>query len=133
MTLQLIPNLTFDFENFDSGDFSAAACANAPAVGQTCTPAGSEFDLMNVQTGSVLSMSFDALLVNSLTGVESPLAGVLTTEFPVSYQDFLAGLSNGDEYSASYSLQFATPETSGSTNPVDVPEPSSTAILAAGV
>jgi len=90
------------------GSFSSAACALAPAAGQTCTPAGSAFNLVN-QTASTSSATFqiNGNAVDGVAGDTSPFTAIFSSQFNVPYQTLLAALASGGgtgNYSSSYSV-----------------------------
>jgi len=99
------------------------------AAGQTCTPAGSAFNLQN-QTTTSSSATF-TILGNAVDGVPAdtaPFQIIFTGQFTVPYQVLLqALLTNGGtgNYSGSYSVSFST--ISG------VPEPGTLSLIGAGL
>ncbi len=100
-TLQL--HLTF----INPGVFSSAQCGLAAAAGQTCTPAGSAFNLVNTTaTSSVLSFTMAGTATDG-TLPTSTFQGTLTTQFTgMSFQQVLATLAGGGSVSGAYSADF---------------------------
>ena|SRR5687767_8099538 len=90
------------------GSFSSAQCFSAPAAGQTCTPVGSAFNLVN-QTSTTSSATFAVIgnAVNGVAGDTSPFTAIFTSQFNVPFQTLLTSLfanNNTGTYSSSYSL-----------------------------
>jgi len=107
------------------GSFTSTACTAAPAAGQTCTPAGSAFNLTNQDaTDSIASFIIIGNAVDGNPADTSPFRAVFSAQFGVPYQDLLTALSGGGNYSSSYSVTItATP----------TPEPSTVALLGVGL
>ena len=113
-----VPPISLTLTSVLAGSFSSADCFSAPAPGQTCTPVGSAFNLVN-QTATTSSATFTIIgnAVNGVPGDTSPFEAVFSSQFNVPYQTLLLSLfanNNTGTYSSSYSL-------SVDTNPI--PEP----------
>jgi len=108
----LAPNIAFDLTFINPGIYTPASCGAAPAVGQTCTPPGSPFNLSNISSGgsisAIASIGLAGTVRNTTTGEVSAFTGTLSTQVDrTSYQAILAQLSApGGSFSTSYSGSF---------------------------
>ena len=112
LTLALFPGMTFDLTALDAGLFKSARCgASRPAAGQTCTPAGTALSMVNTSDHSCsVSVSLRGNF-RSVTGEESPYAGVITFQFADrNFQQLLAGFPAGDFPTTTFSASFAPAE-----------------------
>ena len=101
------PDIVFTITSLDPGIFSSAACGAAPAAGQTCSPVGSPFDLLNTGAGSTLTFTIHGTAKRISTGAVSTLVGVFTTQFSgSSYQSILSTVGAGGSVTAEYSAEF---------------------------
>lgn len=109
LTLVALPDLTFDLTQLEGGAFKSTKCsANRPAAGQTCTPAGSALSLVNTSDHSCsVSISLRGNF-RTVTGDETPYAGVITFQFADrNFQQLLAGFAAGDFPTTTFSASFA--------------------------
>jgi hypothetical protein len=122
------PDLALDLTYVALGAYGQAACAAAPAPGQTCTPDDeSWFNLSNTATGSTISFSFSGSARTISTGEASGFTGTLTAQFNAPYQDVWAALGSGP-----LPVSFAASITADPS--IDTaPEPGSFLTTAAGV
>jgi hypothetical protein len=127
------PNIRLDLTFVNPGIFSASGCVGTPAVGDTCTPAGSPFNLSNVLSGNaistVISFGFAGNAINTTTGETDTYTGVLSTQLDgISLQQILAELVVGTPITSSYSgtITVTPAETA-------VPEPGSSTMVFAGM
>ena len=112
LTLALFPGMAFDLMSLDAGLFKATRCgASRPAAGQTCTPAGTALSLVNTTDHSCsVSVSLRGNF-RSVTGEETPYAGVITFQFADrNFQQLLAGFAAGDFPTTTFSASFAPAE-----------------------
>jgi hypothetical protein len=104
-----------------AGINSAAACGLPPAVGQTCSLAGSPFNFQNTPGGG-------STLGFVLSGISAPTGsnwiGNFSSQFTVPYQSLLATLQGGGTLSSTYSATF---------NVTAIPEPGSLALVLGGL
>lgn len=77
-------SLTLTLTELLPGAFSSASCGGAPAQGQTCTPAGSPYNLSNIAGG-------EATLSFSFLGTASDGIPADTTNFSGSFSDTFSG------------------------------------------
>lgn len=131
LTFAANPTIRFNLTFINPGIFSSAGCFAAPAPGQTCTPPGSIYNLVNTTaTSSTASANVLGIFVNTATGETTPYQGVFTTQFSnMNYQQVLATISAGGTISASYSANFSP--TGAPTAPV--PEPMTMLLLGTGL
>jgi PEP-CTERM motif len=135
------PNVTLDLNSLGPTVFSPAACATAPAAGQTCSPALSPYNLVNLPAGTgldtLLSFSFSGTAVNTATDETSPFSGTLSAQFAGSYQTFLADIVNGTPESSTFSATIVVDGGDGGTSTgggtTTAPEPGSFIMLLAGL
>jgi len=109
------------------GIFSAAPCSASAAVGQTCTPPGSPFNLTNEAGGQVaVSFSYIGRASDGL-GNFTNVSGTFQTTFSnTTYQAILAVLQGGGAVVTGGS------GTLGATAAATVPEPGSTSLALIG-
>ena len=143
LQLDALPNLQFTLEFIPAGVFSAADCFAAPANEQTCTPppfdpdgAGplapifSPYNLNNfidAQSGLSSSASFTVRgsVVDTITSEVGTFRGVFTATFlGTPYQDTLSTVLGGGSVTVPFSASFDV---------TAIPEPSTLAMLAAGM
>ncbi len=102
------PPISLTLTSVLAGTFSAAACGDAPAPGQVCTPPGSAFNLSNSDANnSTASFRIVGQAVNGVAGDTSPFVAIFTSQFNVPYQQLLAALAANQgtgNYSSSYSV-----------------------------
>jgi hypothetical protein len=116
MTFAGAPNLELTLTEMPAGTFSTTTCGGTPAPGQTCTPAGTQYDLTNqTATSSTASFTVDGYLTDTNNpGVQTAFTGIFTTQFENdSLQEVIATIEGGGTVDASYSATFtatATPE-----------------------
>src|SRR5947209_7460888 len=100
---------TLDVNFIFPGLFTPAQCTTLPpAVGQTCTPAGSLFSLTNIPPGPPVGPQSTASFV--FTGVTSDglsnWQANFTSSFPVPYQTVLAALAANGSVSQTFAGTF---------------------------
>lgn len=89
------------------GAFGSAECGAAPAAGQTCSLPGSPMSFINTPTGSTMTISLTADLVNTSTGASSSGTILYATQFAGQpYQKVLAKLNGGESITSGYSAEF---------------------------
>ncbi len=120
MTFQADPVSSFELTAIVPGSFSSAACSDAPAVGQTCTPDGSLYEFVNTAGGATVSFS---VIGNAINGADStPFTGLFTAQIAgTNYQSFLAPLGDDGAVQATFSADFLA-----------VPEPGTALLVAMG-
>jgi len=126
--VQGAPPISLTLTQVLAGSFSSAACGDAPAAGQVCTPGGSGFNLVNQTSGSSTA-SFQIIgdAVNGVPGDTSPFVAIFTSQFTVPFQTLLAALAENQgtgNYSSTYSL---------SVDVNAIPEPMSMSLIGAGL
>ena len=128
------PSLSSLLINYiDAGIDSDAECSATPAVGQICTPSS--------PAGYLQAMNFENTALGSGigSGMGWDLSGVsadgtetwdaaFTTQFGVPYQTILAAIASTGSVFTSYSATITVTE-----NPTTAPEPSTIALLGAGL
>ena len=124
------PPVSLTLTSVLAGSFSSAQCGLAAAAGQTCTPTGSAFNLVN-QTASTSSATFQ-INGNAVDGAggSSPYNIIFSSQFTVPYQTLLAALAvNGGtgNYSGAYSVSF------NAVAPTGVPEPMTLSMMGIGL
>lgn len=128
MTFAAAPNLSITLTELPAGTFSSAGCDlnGTPQAGQTCTVAGTPYDLTNqTANSSTASFTVDGYLVDTNNpGVETAYTGIFTTQFSESYQQVVNTILNGGVVDASYSGVFTTN--------VATPEPASMLTMLSG-
>ena len=112
LTLAAFPGLVFDLTELDAGVFKSTRCgASRPAAGQTCTPEGTALSLVNTSDHSCTASIGLRGNFRSVTGEETPYAGVITFQFADrSFQQLLAGFPAGDFPLTTFSASFAPAE-----------------------
>jgi hypothetical protein len=107
------PDIVFKITSIGPGVFASAACTAAPAAGQTCSPTGSPFDLVNTTAGCTLTFIVSGTVTRVSTGEITDFAGTFTTQLAgSSYQAFLAAVASGTvdaEYSADFNVTAPPP------------------------
>jgi hypothetical protein len=136
ITFALRPDYHIDLTGIAPGDFSAAACGAAPAGGQTCTPPGSAFNLINatdpngvINSTATFQVSGRAYSGTMASGF-STLTGTYSADFNVPYQTLLTQLAAGGgtgTVTAPYSARFTA------TMVNEVPEPETMTLMFAGL
>jgi len=111
LTFGADPNISFELTYIQPGSFSSAECGLAPASGQTCTLAGSPFNLSNAAAGaginSTVSFGVQGIVHNLATAEQSTFSGTFSTQFVGRpYQSVLATISAGGSERATYSANF---------------------------
>lgn len=125
-------NYSFNLASIAPGAYSPAACFAAPAVGQTCTPPGTGFNLSNTASSSgtkpisaTAAISLNGTVVNLIGGGTSNFFGTLTAQFPgLSYQDLITAIDAGQNVDVSFS---------GTLVASAVPEPATVTLMGAGL
>lgn len=135
----------FDLEGLDRGPYGQDECYVAPQVGQRCTPYQfpafelSPFYLENRASGDpnapiAAVASFN--VVGSVTGpdgVVSAFLGTISSEFPVSFQEALAGLEQFGLPLVPFQGRFVVTAPTLQPPGTVVPEPSTWALLGTGL
>ncbi|WP_028999885.1 PEP-CTERM sorting domain-containing protein [Azohydromonas australica] len=125
LTFNAAPFARFDLTGIQAGIFDSSACGAIAAAGQTCTPAGSAVNFVNVPfgpttLGSTMTFSVTGYMTDTRDGSRTPYAGHFAAVFPLEYQGFLG---RPDAGGATFSAVFAQP----------VPEPASWLLMAGGL
>jgi hypothetical protein len=112
LTLAAFPGMTFDLTALEAGVFKSTRCAaGRPAAGQTCTPEGTALSLVNTSDHSCSASIGLRGNFRSVTGEETPYAGVITFQFADrNFQQLLAGFAAGDFPTTTFSASFAPAE-----------------------
>lgn len=100
------------------GTHGSAACAIAPAAGQTCSLEGFPFDFENTAGGG----SRIGFVLSGVTSAGGTWTGVFTSQFVASYQSILAVLFGGGSVLSTYSASFTV-----------VPEPGASVLALASL
>lgn len=118
------PNIVFDLTFIEPGVFGTAQLASPPAPGQTATPPGSPFNLVNTTSdSSVASFTVRGVARDLSDGSSLPFIGVFTSQFSSqSYQELLAVIAAGGTVDKSYSATFTV-----------IPEPGALSIMVIGL
>ena len=124
-----IAGYTFSLDFVSPGTFSPALCFVAPAVGQTCTPPNTPFDLANLSNGKGgINASAGFSVSGTVTTPSSAMYaydGTFTTQFTgMSYQQVEAAIDAGGTVPVSYSLNITATTT---------PEPATFVLMGAGL
>lgn len=108
LTFAAQPGLIFRLNFIEPGVFGAAGCLPPPAAGQTCTPPGSPFNLINVGlNASTASFRVRGTVTDGSMSPISTFTGTYTTQFDnQNLQSVLATLNSAGEVRASYSANF---------------------------
>jgi len=125
LTFTAAPDIRFDLTLLSPGVFGTSQIGQPPAAGQTATPAGSHYNMVNTAQGSTLSFDVLANAVRISTGETTPYRGVFTAQFAgQSFQGILTTLAAGGFADSAFSANFA-----------EVPEPvtGSLALCAVGL
>ncbi len=122
LTFTGVPNLTFTLTQVVGGTYSSANCFVTPAAGQTCSPAGTPYNLSNLTANtSSLVLNVYGFFTNTSTGESNTATGVFTVSNSGSnYQTLLNTIIGGGSVTLSYGAQFTS----------NVPEPSTTVLTA---
>ncbi len=127
LTLAARPDISLELSFIFAGVGGTGSCGAVPAPGQTCTPAGSALDLVNLAGGtSVASFVVDATGRDAGSG-QTLMDGTFTFPLTVPYQAFLAQLGTGENVAGSFSASFGR-----SVATTAVPGPSSLLLVALG-
>ncbi len=116
-----------------TGVDSSAGCTETPSVGQTCTPTSLNFlSLLSLtNTPPALGASSASWVVAGVSADGSETwYGIFTSQFPESFQQFLATVASGGSVTDSYS---AVIDVSGTSATTPAPEPSSLLLLGTGL
>lgn len=112
LTIPSLPHAQFTLTTIGPGVFTSSGCTAAPAApGQTCSFAGSPFNLVNTPDGAVAFFSASGTVLNTKTGATSAFTATFSTEFTgQSYQSVLAQVvGSGATLSAPYSASITIP------------------------
>lgn len=110
VTFQGSPGLSISATTLSQGAAGSALCGAAPAVGQSCSPAGtlSAVTFANTSNGVVASVSVEGTM-STVTGAQQPVIGVYTMQFPsTTYQSVLTTLASGGSLTTTYSAEFVS-------------------------
>ena len=126
LTFAAAPNIRFDLTQVVPGVFTAAQLFAPPAAGQTATPVGSHYNLINTSaTSSILSFSVTANAVNVSTNEITPYNGIFTAQFSDrSYQSVMATIGENGTVASTFSAHFT---------PVPEPAAAAAALVLSGV
>jgi hypothetical protein len=126
-----VPGFTFNLEFVAPGTNPLPPCFDAPAIGQSCTPPSTPFNLENISSGNAAdpissSVSFSVRGTVVGAGGVSAFFGSFTAQFPgVPYQELLAALvPGGSTVDVSFSATFVAS---------NIPEPSTYLLMATGL
>ena len=122
VTFAADPNIRLDLTFISPGVGGLADCASAPAVGQSCTPPGSEFTFINLPGGSVATFAVSGTATNVATMEQSLFSGGFSLQFTVPFQSVLATLAGGGTLQSTYSASFSV-----------IPEPGTLLLLGSGI
>lgn len=108
LTFASDPNLSFTLTEVLGGVFSPLTCGGTPAPGQTCSPAGTPFNLSNGSGTASASFDIVGFFVTANDGVQTPARGEFSASFTSSFfQDLLAGIATTPQV-IPYGAQFVT-------------------------
>ena len=126
LTFNAVPIIRFDLTQVVPGVFTQALLFAAPAAGQTATPVGSHYNLINTSaTSSILSFSVTANAVNVSTNEITPYNGIFTAQFSDrSYQNVMATIGENGTVASTFSAHFT---------PVPEPAVGAAALVLSGV
>jgi len=135
ITFAVQPSYHIDLIGIAPGSFSPAGCGAPPAGGQTCTPPGSAFNLINATdpNGVVNSTATFQVSARGYQGTMasgfSNLTGTFSADFNMPYQNLLAQLATGGgtgTVTAPFSARFTA-------SPInEIPEPETMTLMFAG-
>lgn len=133
------PDIELELNAISPGIFGTSSCGAAPAAGQTCSPALSPLDLVNLPAGTgfdtLVSFGFSGTAVNTSTGETSPFTGTLSTQFAGPYQQLLFDLATSTPESSTFSATITVDGGDGGTGggTTTAPEPGSFLLLLVGL
>lgn len=120
--LLTIAGFTFDLNEVGAGAFSSAQCDAPVAAGQTCSPAGTAFNLVNLTTNQS-SASFRVRgRVREGDGPAIAYRGVFTAQFNTNFQNVIEDATSNGGIATSFSASLTT-----------VPEPATVTLMGAGL
>jgi hypothetical protein len=121
MTFAGAPNLSLTLTELVGGTFATCAIPPPPpAAGQSCTPAGTPYNLTNLTpTSSSAAFTIDGFVVDTNNPtVNTAFFGIFTTQFAnENFQQVINALETGGVVDATYSAQFITTPVTGTPEP----------------